>query len=323
MKIGSSIDGYAFIQSNRGEFVIPIKINVIPGRLKVDSNSIDSLESFAQYASQNFSEAVKIFQMDDFPKIFQSDNSNIYKLYRRLCIETRKSISLDDFLIAVGKKEAAKFDIIKKKVELPIKYFENKKIKYKIPLHMVSKIVGWGTLNATVSCRFNQKWIELSTKNILSDDVKKNNEFEINCTVDTSIINNMWESEILDICGNFGCASLELIVKRDSAFSIELSKSNFDINDAGFLKINNNSETDIVVDIDTYDRWIKFNSKKYIISSYAEIPFEINISKAFDLIRMPIYSATVSVKSIIKEKPFKKYINVNVIGSRLQQFMTE
>lgn len=314
-----NIQGEINIQSNGGEIVILVTINIKPNELIIDNYKINSLDSFAKYASDNFSKAQEIFFSDNFLDICNISSLNLIRLYEKLILSEHKQRVMENFLIASDKKNAAILEIIKPKIELIIKCFEEKKIKYKIPLSVICKVKGWGNLDCLISNKNTSKWLEIITTDIKIDDVSNINDLEISFIVDPNLIETKIVNDFIIIAnGNFKI-SFELSIKKESIFSIETSKLYYNINESGIIKVYNNAREDVMIEIDTYDKIIKFKSKKYFISSYAEIPFDININKTLEFRKTPIYNSTISVKTIIRGKVYKKYLDIKIIDSKLKQ----
>lgn len=311
LKAGSNLKGRAVVQSNGGELILPINIDITPNQTIINNKKIDSLDTFVDYAKDNFSEAKNIFMSKNFLEICNVIDDELFKLYKRLYLEVYKEIALDNFLIIMNKKQPVKLKSTEAKIELTVKPLEDKKIKYKLPL----KIEGWGTIESTISSK--QDWIEFSNSNISSINVSDGQLLDIFCIINTSIIKNKFNRGIIEIEGNTYNTALEITVKREPVFSVELSKNYYNMYDKGSIRIINNTGSDIKIEVDT-DKFIEFKSKKYFISAYAEIPFDIKFYKTFDLIKVPMYKTTILIKTIIGGKAIKKYIDIKITGTNLQ-----
>lgn len=311
LKTGSNLRGRAVIQSNGGEIILPININVIPNQTIIKNKKIDSLDTFANYAKDNFSEAKNIFTSKNFLEICNIKDDELLKLYKRLNLEVYKEIALDNFLIISDKKQPAKIKATELKMELMIKPFEDKKIKYKLPL----QIEGWGTIESTISSK--QDWIELPNTNISSNNVSEGQLLDVFCFINTSNIKDKVSRGIVDIQGNGYDTALEIVIKREPIFSVEVSKNYYNMYDKGSIKIINNTGSDVKIEVET-NKSIEFKSKKYFISAYAEIPFEVKFSKTFDLMKVPMYKTTIIIKSMVEGKAIKKYINIKIASTNLE-----
>lgn len=316
-----NINGEILIQSNGGEIIIPVSIYIKANELIENDFKINSLDSFVQYATAHFSEAKTIFFSDDFLEICNISSLNLIRLYKKLISSEHKQTAMENFLIASGKKETPTLKMIKPKIELLIKCFEDKKIKYKVPLNLVCNSKGWGSLDLSVSAKNNFKWLEVTTPNIKIDDIKNLSDLYISFIVDPNLIETKIVNNFIILDGGDFKISFELIIKKETIFSVETSKNYYEMNERGSIKIHNNSGEDIMLEIETYDKMIKFKSKKYFISAYAEIPFDITIYKTLEFRKVPVYSSTIAVKTIIKGTAYKKYLNIKIIDLRLKQIM--
>lgn len=301
--VNGSITGRAIIETNGGEVVIPITL--------ICEKEVNNLNTFAECASKDFLKAKDIFISENFLELYNIKNSGLRKLYKRLNLDVYKEVALDNFLILTKKKEPTKINITKSKIELKIDYFENRKIKYNLPL----EVVGWGTLEATISADKKEEWFELPVTNINNNNVKNGEFLEVPYIIDTKFVKDNCLKSIVEINSNYFNEKLEIIIKREDLLVLELSKDCYNSMDMGLIKIKNNTGGDLKIDLDSAKKWVQFKSKKYFISSYAEIPFEVKFSKVFDLAKTPIYTTTIIVKATIDGKPIRKYIDVKIFNA--------
>lgn len=310
LDIGTIIEGRVIIDSNGGEIVIPVTFNIVSKEILVEDKKIYNIDTFTEYAKTNFLKAKEIFTSKDFLKICNITDSNLCKLYNRLSLDVYKEISLDNFLIVSGKKQSAKIIALKPKTEIIIKCFESRKIKCEIPL----QISGWGTIEATISSK--QKWIEILNMSISNNNVSNGQILENCCIIDTKLITSKISRGYIEVISDSYSTELEIIIKKENIFDIQASKNYYYTDDTGNIKITNNMGTDIMVEIYS-DKCIKFKSKKYFISTYAEIPFEIKLPISLDLIKAPVYDTTIIIKMMLEGKQVKKYLNIKISNTPL------
>lgn len=316
--IGDVVEGNIFINSNGGEVNIPVKIKIIQDELLIDNKTINNLDSFTAFAQNDFLKAKKLFVSSNFLDICNINDLNLYKLYKRLDLELYKQTSLDNFLILTGKKQPAKIITTKPKAELKLNSFEERRIKFKIPL----KVSGWGSIEANLKIKNKSKWIELKEESISLSNTKDGQELETFCIINPRLMETRIVRDIIIVDTDYYSTHLEIVVKKNALFLTNLSKDFYNMYDEGEIEVINNTKEDIVLEVIPYAKWIKFKSKKYFISTYAKIPFEINISNTFSFIqKTPIYSSSIMLKTIIRGKPIKKYLEINVYSSKLEEVL--
>ncbi len=110
---GGSVRGEFVIISNRGEYTIPYKVNVLKTQLQSSMGIIKNLFHFTNLAQTNWEEAVALFYSKNFTSIIQKSDKNARMSYTGLSrIEGNKQ-NVEEFLIEVSKKTALiySFDI--------------------------------------------------------------------------------------------------------------------------------------------------------------------------------------------------------------------
>lgn len=108
---GDVIEGEITILSNAGEYPIPFKATVDQAYEHSTLGSIRNLFHFANLAHSDFEEAVRLFYEEDFKKLFTGHDRQYFSLYRGLSAHKGNAHNVDQFLIAIHKKQAASFEI--------------------------------------------------------------------------------------------------------------------------------------------------------------------------------------------------------------------
>jgi hypothetical protein len=313
--LGISLQGRAIIESDGGEVVISVTIDVLNKPIVKDSLGISNLKDFVNFAKKDFLKAKEIFSSDEFLNLCNIKDTHYINLYKRLNLEVYKEIALDNFLIATHQKSPVKVTLPRPIIDLAIKYYEDKKIKYKIPL----KWAGFGTVDMNLSLKYKTDWLELQTTNLSSVNVVDGQSVDAYVIINTKAIGDKKISNSIEIAGDHFSQCVTLSIKREELFKVELSKKSYNMYDKGNLIFTNHTGEDLVIELLVLDDWVQFKSKKYFISGFAEIPFEVNLSKLFDLVQTPIYTTSVTVKTIINGKSIKKHIEVKVADHKLKK----
>lgn len=116
-----SISGNISVVSSCGEMEIPFQINVVEKCVVSAYGEIHDLFNFTNIAKLDWNGAVSIFQSPDFKEIFLKKNVTYQGLYDGICQSACVDQAMEEFLIAIQKKEAAKIDIQEKKVAIQVR----------------------------------------------------------------------------------------------------------------------------------------------------------------------------------------------------------
>lgn len=314
-KMSQYLQGDAVIESDGGEALIAVSIEIFDKQVAVDSMAVKSLQDFVKLSQKDYYKAKDIFFSEEFLQICNIEDTHIINIYNRLKLEVYKEVALDSFLIVTEHKQYAKAIATRPQIDLAIKYYEDKKIKYKIPL----KLSGYGTIELHIAARYNVPWLDIQTTTLSSMNVAQEPIIDVVVIIDTKLIADKKVSAIIDITNDYFSDSVSLTVKREELFKVELSKKSYHMLDKGNVIFTNHSGEDLVIEIMASDEWLQFKSKKYFIAGYAQIPFEINLSKMFSLIAIPVYTTKITVKTVIKGRVVKKHIEVKITDNKLSK----
>lgn len=106
---GEVVKGRFEIISNVGEYSLPFVATIEKYHVTSSIGSIKNLFHFANLAQNSWSEALKIFESSYFPKIFSSHDRQYLPLYEGLLENADKNYAMEEFLIAIRKKEPVVF----------------------------------------------------------------------------------------------------------------------------------------------------------------------------------------------------------------------
>ncbi len=127
MQEGEVLRGEIQVVSNQGEYYLPYVVNV--GYVQVQSSlgHIRNLFHFANLAKTNWEEAISIYYSDIFQRIFIGNDKQYYSLYKRLSQEKGNPQHMEEFLIAIHKKQKVDYVIDEDSIEVnePIGRVEN------------------------------------------------------------------------------------------------------------------------------------------------------------------------------------------------------
>ncbi len=103
LRNGDVIEGNFSIITNCGEMYIPYCISVIYGHGDI-INDVRTLESFSEFARDNWETASKLCESAEFLSLPFMDNAGYIALYQALCTNVEKDNLLEEFLVGTGMK---------------------------------------------------------------------------------------------------------------------------------------------------------------------------------------------------------------------------
>lgn len=115
---GDVIKGNFHIISNQGEYTLPFSVMISHFVLDSSLGSIKNLFHFTNLAKSNWLEAVQLFYSPDFHRIFSDNDKKYYSTYLGLSKQYFDERNVEEFLIAVHKKDKVNFIIDEDKIRL-------------------------------------------------------------------------------------------------------------------------------------------------------------------------------------------------------------
>lgn len=113
---GENLRGKFSVISNQGEYTIPFEIRIIDPAIEVERGDIKNLFYFSNLAKTDWKEAVRLFYEPGFSKILQENDAQYMTLYRGLSKHDRKEQNVEEFLIAVHKKQKIEYLVEEEKI---------------------------------------------------------------------------------------------------------------------------------------------------------------------------------------------------------------
>ena len=108
---GDSIDGRFNIVSNGGEIYVPFKFDIMPEGISSGIGSVSNMFHFINLVKQDYDEALKMFYTEDFERILLKDNMKEKSMYQGLIKGANRKRALEEFIIAIHKKQRVDFEI--------------------------------------------------------------------------------------------------------------------------------------------------------------------------------------------------------------------
>lgn len=118
MEEGDVLKGYFYIISNQGEYSLPFVVMISHAVLKSDMGDIKNLFHFTNLAKTNWAEAVRLFYSPDFVRLFEDNDSKFLDLYKGLSRTYFSERNMEEFLIAIHKKQKVRYLLDESKIYL-------------------------------------------------------------------------------------------------------------------------------------------------------------------------------------------------------------
>ncbi|MBQ3795936.1 MAG: hypothetical protein II842_06570 [Butyrivibrio sp.] len=115
---GDVIQGDFRIISNQGEYYLPFVVNVRLDHIASSLGDIKNLFHFANLAKTDWNEAVDLFYSDEFISIFEGTEGQYESLYRGLSAVPGNEQNVEEFLIAINKKQPMNFLVDEKEINV-------------------------------------------------------------------------------------------------------------------------------------------------------------------------------------------------------------
>ena len=108
---GDEIKGRINIVTNGGEVYVPFDFRIKEESIECKTGKVSNMFHFINLVKEDYDEAQKMFLSDKFEKIVLKDNIEDICMYRGLIKNADKRLALEEFIIAINKKQQVEFDI--------------------------------------------------------------------------------------------------------------------------------------------------------------------------------------------------------------------
>ena len=173
---GDVIEGVFNIVSNGGEKSIPYTFRVEAGSHDSSAGVVRNVFQFAGLAQTNPMEALKLFETDDFEEVYIGDDLALRCVYEGLCKGPDVRSNMEEFLIAIHKKNAINISLPKKS-----QTFNNLESNYKDTISVERD--SWGF--ADVSVYTDSPFIKLE-RTVIESELFAGGRYELAYIIDVS-----------------------------------------------------------------------------------------------------------------------------------------
>lgn len=168
------INGRINIVSNGGELFIPFHFEIQPEGLASGIGTISNMFHFLNLIKQEYDEALKLFFHEDFERIILKDSIEDRCMYRGLIKSTGRRRALEEFVIAVNKKQKVAFSLSD-----TLREYDSLSTSYGDMIRLSRS--SWGLLSIEVSVEGD---FITDFKEIITDEDFAGNHYEFNYLID-------------------------------------------------------------------------------------------------------------------------------------------
>ena len=169
MEEGDALKGEFCIASNLGEFYLPFMVTIEYEVLDSSMGPIKNLFHFANLAKANWQEAVSLFYSPKFVSVFSGNDKPFFCLYQGLSKHMVNEQNLEEFLLAVKKKQPVTYILDHSEMVFERAFIANKKT-------IGIEKNGWGYIKLYLTTESD--FIQLE-KNLLREEDFTGNQCEI------------------------------------------------------------------------------------------------------------------------------------------------
>ncbi|MDO5574271.1 MAG: DUF5717 family protein [bacterium] len=153
--------GDIYIVSDSGEYYLPFVISIDHHPVSGTQGIIRNLFHFANLAQSDWEEAVNLFYSKDFIKIFEGNERAWLKKYKGLSKTFGSEQNVDEFLVAVNKKQSIIYT-----AEQTL--YEFKDIRETIGASISIQKIGWGYVNLQITS--DSLFLKIEKEHLSDDD---------------------------------------------------------------------------------------------------------------------------------------------------------
>ena len=169
IRVKDTIQGVISIVSSCGEKEIPYTITVVEKYIEASFGEVKDLFHFTNLAKINWTKAVGIFKTEDFEKLLLKKDTEKQNLYQELIKSSDTNQALEEFLVAIQKKESTRISVEKQ-------HFSYQVRKEDISGALQIKKDNWGYLDFEVYV--NQDFLEVENSRI-NNEVFIGNSYQL------------------------------------------------------------------------------------------------------------------------------------------------
>lgn len=116
---GDRIEAQITINSNLGEYQLPVKIQVTEEKIRTSRGMVRTLDEFVRLATEDFREAFRLYTSENFSQILFGQDSRLENLYSGMSQNPVTYQHMEEFLIGAGKKKPVHIHLDRDRKDMP------------------------------------------------------------------------------------------------------------------------------------------------------------------------------------------------------------
>lgn len=303
---GETFESRIVITTSGGQLIIPVYIGISQYGVKCGRFKIHNLQDFAGCVRAIPEESAALFSTSEFEEWLINIDCEHMDFYRKLAGGSVGIREMDSFLTACGVKEKAAVRAKNDRVTVAVPA-NSEEICASVMLSAVS----WGLIEYRVSIEADAPWLRLGSDTVTSAAFEKPElpfEFyieRVKMPGEHAFGTIVFES-VSDVF------RVSITAKLQKPFEAALSRHSYKSEDSGYLKIKNNTDKSIMLEIAAIESFVRFKAAKYMVEKTAEIPFEIKVNSFLNLGigKKPVNVSDIICRTVVDGKPYKDTLTV-------------
>jgi len=306
---GDTLYTEVVIASNGGEVTLEFIIEIVPPTLIAHNRQMENLKDFYEFWLDNPSFGKKIFAKHDFLFWLYQQNYEYMDIYEEFRNDANKDRGISNFFVFNSLIEPASLALVNKTVSLNINPYKNE--DYSGHIQVARKNLGF--INEKLEHK--APWLKLEKYEITHGDFpNKEDILKIGYKIDKSLIYNKSEEDTVHISGSTGKVKFKVNLLKFLEASLE---SNYlTLKDEYYLKVKNNTDHKLNIEITSTGNFLKFEKEAYTINDQLEIPFFARLSTLQlaqkSIRKIPVFHTNIRIKSSYKDKNFYEDIKLTI-----------
>lgn len=302
-KPGDVLDTCAVVCSNGGEKKIHITIRLTKMAIATDEGiTVANIRDFYDYAAAYPSQARRLFVDSEFYMLLLATGFEYIEAYELLHKDMNRERALDNFFILAGFKRKTTLTLPKTYLEFTRKPNETSMIYGNF---LVQKSDA-GYLEAPLTPQNGAPWLTLSSERLITSDFNEANTAMVKFNIDPLSVKGRYARETVSVGPQEQDAvRVEIVFKRQTAFTARLSRESYRFDDHGAIEIVNNTGGDLVLELFCEDSYIRFAARKYPVGERLEIPFDVKLSAFMTaqmmFRRMPFLRTVIELRTVCRD----------------------
>lgn len=208
---GDVLKGEFVFISNQGEYYLPYVITIAYHTMESSLGVIKNLFHFTNLAKSNWNEALRLFYSTDFLFVFSGSDKQYYQLYRGLSVYKGNEQNMEEFLLAINKKQKIEYLLSDSQITISNPVWE-------LEHDFTITRNGWGYTHLTIT---SESGILALQKEVWTDDDFLGNSCKVRFYIKEELLHGGNNYDVIHIKTPYDCytVSVKIEVCTQTAFS--------------------------------------------------------------------------------------------------------